>query len=143
MARERRKVFTIGYGGRTRAEVLGLLKAHGVKTLADIRVNPHNAYMGTWVKAKTAGKGIEAWLAAAGIAYGSFIELGNRFIGLPDWKERYEALLREEGDQLTERVRAAAAPYCLFCAERFATDCHRQLVARYLAERYGAVVEDL
>jgi uncharacterized protein (DUF488 family) len=57
------KVYTIGYGGRTKQEFLDLLKTNGVKTVADIRVNPHNAYMGTWVKASTPGKGIESWLA--------------------------------------------------------------------------------
>ena len=137
------KVYTIGYGGRTKQQFLDLLKTNGVKTVADIRVNPHNAYMGTWVKASTPGKGIESWLAKEGIAYQSFPELGNRFRELKDWKERYEALLRQEGDRLTERLRAAPAPYCLLCAERFAANCHRQVVARYLAEHHGVSVEDL
>jgi uncharacterized protein (DUF488 family) len=137
------KVYTIGYGGRTREEFLGLLKTHGVRTVADIRLNPQNAYMGTWVKAKTAGKGIEGWLTKEDIAYASFPELGNPFLELKDWRERYEALLAQRGEEMTARVRAAAAPYCLLCAERFAVNCHRQLVARYLAERHGVAVEDL
>ena len=29
------------------------------------------------------------------------------------------------------------------CAEKFATDCHRSLVAAYLADRYGAETQDL
>lgn len=137
------KVFTIGYGGRTKSELLALLKANGVRTVADIRLSPNNAYMGTWVKAKTPDKGIESWLAKENIEYRSFIELGNRFMGDKDWRERYGTLLREEGERLTERLRAAPAPYCLLCAEKFATDCHRRLVAAYLADRYGAETQDL
>ncbi len=137
------KVFTIGYGGRTKSELLALLKANGVRTVADIRLSPNSAYMGTWVKAKTPDKGIESWLGKENIEYRSFIELGNRFMGDKDWRERYGALLRDEGERLTERLRAAPAPYCLLCAEKFATDCHRSLVAAYLADRYGAETQDL
>jgi uncharacterized protein (DUF488 family) len=137
------KVFTIGYGGRTKSELLALLKANGVRTVADIRLSPNNAYMGTWVKAKTPDKGIESWLAKENIEYRSFIELGNRFMGDKDWRDRYGTLLSEEGERLTERLRAAPAPYCLLCAEKFATDCHRSLVAAYLADRYGAETQDL
>ena len=137
------KVFTIGYGGRTKGELLALLKANGVRTVADIRLSPNSAYMGTWVKAKTPDKGIESWLAKENIEYRSFTELGNRFMGDKDWRERYGALLRDEGERLTQRLRAVAAPYCLLCAEKFATDCHRSLVAAYLADRYAAETQDL
>ena|SRR5687768_5798263 len=104
------KVFTIGYGGRTKEEFLALLN----------------------------------WLAKEGIGYRSFIELGNDFIEDPqDWARRYEALLRTSGDILTERLRAAPGPVCLLCAERHVVDCHRFLVARYLADRHGAEIEHL
>ena len=112
------KVFTIGYGGRTKSELLALLKANGVRTVADIRLSPNNAYMGTWVKAKTPDKGIESWLGKENIEYRSFIELGNRFMGDKDWRERYGALLRDEGERLTERLRAALRPCTAFSAPR-------------------------
>ena len=79
------KVFTIGYGGRGKEDFLSLLKANAVRTVVDVRLRPDRASMGLWVKAKTADKGIERWLAAAGIGHRSLVELGNLFVDDADW----------------------------------------------------------
>lgn len=136
-------VFTIGYGGRSRDEFLTLLKAHGVQTVVDIRLRPDRASMGIWVKAKTADKGIENWLAEAGIGYRSLVELGNPFRDLPDWQERYRRLLESAGPLLTERLGDIPGPICLLCAEKHVADCHRRHVADYLVEHEAAAVRHL
>jgi len=136
-------VFTIGYGGRTRDEFLALLTAHGVRTVVDVRLRPDRASMGIWVKAKTADKGIEAWLAAAGVGYRSLVELGNVFLDLPDWPRRYEQLLAAAGGLLTERLAGLPEPVCLLCAEKRVAECHRRQVADYLAAHRGAEVRHL
>jgi len=64
-------------------DFLSLLKANDVRTVVDIRLRPDRASMGIWVKAKTADKGIESWLAAAGIGYRSLVELGISFSTMP------------------------------------------------------------
>ena len=137
------KVFTIGYGGRSKEDFLALLKANGVRTVVDIRLRPDKASMGIWVKAKTTDKGIESWLAAAGVGYRSLVELGNLFRDLPDWQHRYERLLAAAGDLLTERLAGIPEPICLLCAEKRVAECHRQQVAKYLAAHQGAEVYHL
>ena len=135
--------FTIGYGGRTKDELLALLLENGVKTVADLRLRPDRASMGIWVKAKTANKGIESWLAEAGIQYYSLIELGNMFLDFDDWQNRYEELLRTSGSLLTERLTALAGPVCLLCAEKRVLECHRLHVANFLVAQSGAEVRHL
>lgn len=137
------KVFTIGYGGREKDQFLSLLKANCVRTVVDIRLRPDRASMGIWVKAKTPDKGIESWLAKAGIEYRSIIELGNIFLDCPDWQERYKKLLDSCGELLTERLMEIPGPICLLCAEKHVSECHRQQVASFLAECKGAEVHHL
>jgi uncharacterized protein (DUF488 family) len=131
------RLFTIGYGGRTQEQFLALLRPHSIRTVVDIRLRPDRASMGMWVKAKTADKGIEAWLTAAGYEYCSLIELGNLFLGRDDWPARYEQLLQTSGGLLTERLRELRGPLVLLCAERRVAECHRRHVAEYLQRTEG------
>lgn len=137
------KVFTIGYGGRGKEDFLSLLKANDVRTVVDIRLRPDRASMGIWVKAKTADKGIESWLAEAGIGYRSLVELGNLFLDDPDWQPRYQQLLESSGELLTRRLADIPGPICLLCAEKRVLECHRLQVANYLAAHQGAEVHHL
>ena len=127
-------VFTIGYGGRSPQELLDLLKEHGIRAVVDVRLRPDRASMGTYVKAKDPDKGIRRLLAQAGIEYLSFVELGNIFLEFEDWRERYQRLLDQAGDLLTERIKETPEPFCLLCAEKRAADCHRRLIAAHLAK---------
>lgn len=136
-------VYTIGYGGRGKDEFLSLLQSRGVKTVVDIRLRPDKASMGIWVKAKTADKGIEAWLAEAGIGYRSLVELGNIFLSWPDWPQRYQELLEAAGDLLTSRLDAIPGPICLMCAEKRVDECHRKQVASFLEMHRGATIVHL
>jgi uncharacterized protein (DUF488 family) len=137
------KVFTIGYGGRDREEFVALMRANGVSLVVDVRLRPDRASMGIWKKEKTPDKGIERWLAEAGIAYRSLVELGNVFLEFPDWQRRYRELLESSGELLTERLQGIPGPYCLLCSEKRVAECHRLQVAEFLAERHGAEVTHL
>lgn len=136
-------VYTIGYGGRTRDSFLTLLAGTPVRTVVDVRLRPDRASMGLWTKARTPDKGIEKLLADAGLGYVSLVELGNPFLGLPDWPARYRRLLDAAGELLTERLAGVPGPYCLLCSERRAADCHRALIADLLARHAGAAVVHL
>jgi uncharacterized protein (DUF488 family) len=137
------KFFTIGYGGRVPAEFASILVLHGIRSVADVRIRPDRASMGAFVKARTAEKGIERLLADRGIGYRSFLELGNLFRDLDDWRPPYRALFERAGDLLVGRLGELPEPFCLLCAEKRVTECHRQVIADFLVETRGWSVEHI
>lgn len=132
--------FTIGYGGRTPTELIQLLKDNGIRTVVDVRLHPERASMGYYVKAKSPEKGIEKLLTAADIHYLWLVELGNPFMAHADWKIKYPAYLRQEGDAVFHRLEQAERPFALMCAEKKVTNCHREAIAELLAEKGWKVV---
>ncbi|MDR3620018.1 MAG: DUF488 domain-containing protein [Paludisphaera borealis] len=140
---ERREFFTIGYGGRPPEEFVGLLSAHGVKTVADVRIRPERASMGAYTKAKTSDKGIEKLLSDRGIGYRSILELGNVFLDRGDWPVIYHDLMERAGDLLVARLIDLPGPFCLLCAEKRVADCHRRIIADYLVAHLGWTVEHI
>ena len=136
------KFFTIGYGGRKPQEFLDLLNQRGVKVVIDVRLRPDHASMGSYARAKSADKGIQGLLDTVGIEYLSILELGNIFLEYGDWRERYRDLLGRAGDLLTQRLKNVPSPFCLMCAERAPAECHRSLIAEYLASK-GYEVEHI
>ena len=130
--------FTVGYGGRPPAEFVGLLTAHGVKTVVDVRARPDKASMGSYALAKDPAKGLAGLLATADIGYVSLPELGNPFLAYPDWQTRYADYLAAAGHLLFDRLTdAIPAPVALLCAEKRVADCHRRHLAEYLTRHRG------
>lgn len=136
------KFYTLGYGGRKPEEFIGLLKKHGIKAVVDVRLYPHRSSLGIYAKSKDPNKGIERLLGEADIQYFSFVELGNIFLGFDDWPQRYQCLLDKAGNLLTARLPEVPQPFCLMCAEKDASECHRRLIADYLVGK-GHQVEHL
>lgn len=129
------RLYTIGYGGRKPDDFLRLLQEHGVRAVVDVRLRPDRASMGAYARAKDRDKGIEGLLGRGGIQYLSFVEMGNVFLDFEDWEARYRRLMAQAGDLLTERLSQVPEPFCLMCAEKLAGQCHRRLIAEYLAEK--------
>ena len=129
------KIYSIGYGGRKPQEFVSLLKGKSIRSVVDVRLRPDRSSMGIYVKAKDPRKGIQNLLDGAGIQYFSFIELGNIFRDTDDWQQRYQQLMEQAGDILTERLRQVPTPFCLMCAEKRANQCHRKLIAEYLSRK--------
>jgi len=130
-----KQFFTIGYGGRSPGEFVQVLQDHRIRSVVDVRLRPDRACMGSFVKAKSPDKGIQALLAAESIEYYPFIELGNLFLEYADWRERYAQLMAVAGELLTERLSTIPEPWCLLCAEKRVDECHRKQIAEYLAGR--------
>jgi uncharacterized protein (DUF488 family) len=135
--------YTIGYGGRAPDTFASLLAQHGVRSIADVRIHPDRAAMGSYVKARSADKGIEKLLSDRGIAYRSILELGNMFRDLDDWRPSYSALFERAGDLLVARLRELPEPFCLMCAEKRVADCHRLVIADFLVRTNGWSVEHI
>jgi hypothetical protein len=62
---------------------------------------------------------------------------------MEDWPQRYRRLLDAAGPLLTERLHDIPGPICLLCAEKRVAECHRRLVAEFLAKHHGAEVRHL
>jgi uncharacterized protein (DUF488 family) len=137
------KFYTIGYGGRAPAEFASLLVLHAIRSVADVRIRPDRASMGTYVKARSPDKGIEKLLNDRGIAYRSILELGNLFRDLEDWRPSYRMLFERAGDLLIERLGDLPQPFCLLCAEKRVAECHRLVIAEFLVATKGWSVEHI
>jgi len=129
--------YTIGYGGRMPGEFLTLITAHGIRSVADVRLRPDRASMGAYSRAKDPDKGIARLLGEQGITYHPIIELGNLFLDIEDWRGPYGELLRAAGDLLTVRLADLPRPFCLLCAEKRVADCHRKMIADHLEQSRG------
>ena len=69
--------------------------------------------MGSYVRARSADKGLEKLLSDQGISYHPILELGNLFMELDDWRPAYRELLRQSGDLLAARLDGLHEPFCL------------------------------
>jgi uncharacterized protein (DUF488 family) len=137
------KFYTIGYGGRLPNDFRNLLIEHRVRSLADVRIRPDRASMGAYVKARTSDKGIEKLLAEGGILYRSFLALGNMFKDMDDWRPPYRALFDRAGDLLVGGLEELPEPFCLMCAEKRVSECHRLVIADFLVATRGWTVDHI
>lgn len=139
----RTTVFTVGHSTRSREEFVELLRAHGVRLLADVRRHPGSRRHPHFDR-----EAMEAWLAEAGVDYLHVDELGGRRDRVdPEspndgWRsDSFQAyadhLNGEEGQAALDRLEEAARrrPTAVMCAEAVPWRCHRQLIADHLVAR--------
>jgi uncharacterized protein (DUF488 family) len=135
-------VMSIGHSTRPIQELIGLLGAHHVVQLADIRTIPRSRRHPHF-----SAESLAVTLRSAGIAYRHMGELGGLRTPRPDsantaWTHpsfRGYADYMESGrfeTALDDLLRfAAAAPTAMMCAEARWWQCHRRLVADALLAR--------
>jgi uncharacterized protein (DUF488 family) len=143
-------VYTIGHSTRAAEDFVGLLREHGIRSLADVRRFP-----GSRRHPHFGREALEATLPAEGIGYHHFPELGGRRDPRPDsantgWRN---ASFRAYADYM-EGEEFGAALYRLIglagesatavmCAEAVPWRCHRNLIADALVARGHDVVHVL
>jgi uncharacterized protein (DUF488 family) len=131
------KIFTIGHSTHTFEKLLGLLKAHNVSAVCDVRSAPYSRMNPQFNR-----EGFAEQLRENQIAY---IYLGTELGGRTEDPACYEGK-RVRYDRLAQKdifqsglqsVVEGATKYslCLLCAEKEPLDCHRTLlVSRHLAD---------
>lgn len=143
-------LYTIGHSTRSLEELIEALRAHGIKTLVDIRAFPMSRRHPHFNR-----ENLEQELPRAGIEYVWKKELGGRRGKVPgesphtalrnDSFRNYAdymltpgfAAAAEEVRQLAER-----APTAIMCAERMWFQCHRMMVSDYFTA-HGHAVEHI
>jgi uncharacterized protein (DUF488 family) len=136
------RLWTIGHSTRGIDELVAMLRAHGVRHLADVRTVPRSRRHPQFDR-----DAMPAPLAAAGIAYAHLPGLGGLRKPRPDstntaWRN---AAFRGYADYMRtpefERhlagllALAAREPVAIMCAEAVPWRCHRSLVADALLAR--------
>lgn len=133
------QVVSIGYEGRSAAELIEALRYQQVTVLVDIRLTPISRKPGL---SKTA---LAAALRAAGIEYVHLRELGNPKANRPGYRageptalDLYRSVLSSDDGQsalrhVTELLDGGAV--ALLCFERDHADCHRHQVVDELGAR--------
>jgi uncharacterized protein (DUF488 family) len=143
-----RTLFTIGYEGKTQAEMLDELEAAGVALIIDVRAVAASRRPGF---SKTA---LAAGLKERGIDYLHLRPLGTPAEGrqaaragrIAEMRAIYaDQLETPEAALALEQALAEAAgrPAALLCYEREAPDCHRSMLAQRMVERARFEVRDL
>lgn len=143
-----RRLFTIGYEGKTQAEMLAELETAGVALVIDVRAVAASRRPGF---SKTA---LANGLRERGIDYLHLRPLGTPADGrqaaragrVGEMRDIYAAQLETpEAALALEQALAEAArrPSALLCYEREASQCHRSMIARRMAERAPYEVVDL
>ena len=139
---------TIGYERALLADVIGRLKAAGVKIVIDVRAVASSRRAGF---SKTL---LAASLGEAGIDYRHLRALGTPKAGrqaaraghTKEMHRIFEAHLQEPAAQLALAEAAAIVqgrPSALLCYEAEAAGCHRTIVAHRIVDALGCEIEDL
>jgi uncharacterized protein (DUF488 family) len=142
------RIFTVGHSTRSLEELVELLRAHGVKALADVR-----AFPGSRRYPHFNAENLAAELPGHGLAYLPFPALGGRRKGAADsintgWRN---ASFRAYADYmqtpafsaaLDELIHVArASPTAIMCSEAVPWRCHRSLIADALLVRGWRVLD--
>jgi uncharacterized protein (DUF488 family) len=146
MGDDRSEVYTIGHSTRSVEALIGLLRAHRVECLFDVR-----RYPGSRRNPQFGQPALERSLGEAGIAYVHEPDLGGRrrpAKGSPNafWEnDQFRGYADHMADPAfnaaVSRVVAAGrrAPVVVMCAELHPSRCHRRMLADALLLRGAAV----
>ena len=137
------RIWTIGHSTRAIDEFISLLEENAVKLVVDVRAWPSSKRYPHFNK-----EAMTESLAAHGIRYEHFLELGGKRKANPDscntaWRNAsfrgYADYMETEQfqkgiDRLLD-VAAKVGPTAIMCAEAVWWRCHRSLIADYLKSR--------
>lgn len=137
------KLFTIGFTKKSAEQFFTLLKSAGVARVLDVRLNNVSQLAGF-----TKRDDLEYFLRAIGdIGYSHLPTLAPTKDILDALKKdggtwatyetKFLTLMQERAIETQEK--AFFDRGCLLCSEHEPGECHRRLVAEYLAEKWGGI----
>jgi uncharacterized protein (DUF488 family) len=148
VAKKKPRIFTIGHSTRTFDELVEILRAHGVRAVADVRLIPKSRRYPHF-----SNEFLAAHLPGADIAYLPFKHLGGRRRPAKDspntgWRNEsfrgYADFLQTPAFEtaLDELMTAARErPTTTMCAEAVPWRCHRSLISDALLVRGWEVLD--
>ena len=126
-----KKIYTIGYEGRSREEFLKLLSEKGITHLVDVRTSPYSS-RGEFNK-----ENLKKTLFNKSILYkhkeamgGLYEEDYQELMKGEEWKESYQEL----------KELASKGPTVIMCLEKDPMRCHRRHIAEKLKEEGWEVI---
>ena len=139
------EIYTIGFTRKSAAEFFGILRRAGIKRLIDVRLN-NTSQLAGFAKRDDLAYFLEE---ICGAEYDHLPVLSpdqdlldgykKKTIPWEEYQTRFLALLgQREVEERIDRKRFDV-PTVLLCSEPGADECHRRLVAEYLARNWGDV----
>lgn len=138
------KLFTIGFTGTTARNFFGRLKAAGVRTVIDTRLNNVSQLAGFAKRddlaffAETVAGARYTCVPAMAPTKELLDAYRKKAIDWAEYERRYNALIEERAIE-TAVSRADLDGGCLLCSEAKPHRCHRRLAAEYLKAKLGDV----
>lgn len=132
-------IYTIGFTKKSLREFIELLKAAGVRALADVRLR-NTSQLAGWSKYPDFAYLLEAGFGIKYEHHPEFAPTAELLDGYKkdkDWqayKVEFNRLLAERNPVAEGRALIAQGDVCLLCAEPTPEKCHRRLVAEYLVK---------
>lgn len=139
-------ILTIGHSTRTLDEFIGMLRAHGVTALVDVRRFP-----GSRRQPQFNSETLAAPLRDAGISYEHAVALGGRRAPVagppntgfrnPQFRGYADHMATPEFARALDKLleQAERASVTVMCAEALPWRCHRSLIADAIVARGGTV----
>ena len=139
-----KKIYTIGFTGKTAEEFFTKLKVAGVKRILDIRLKNSSQLSGFAKK-----DDLKYFLMKInGIEYLHFSELAptenimdsykRKSIGWSEYEMQFNKLLAERKVENTMSHELSEGD-CFLCSEEKPNFCHRRLVSEYLQKKLGDI----
>jgi uncharacterized protein (DUF488 family) len=139
-----RRIYTIGFTKRSAEDFFETLRRRGIKRVVDVRLRNTSTLAG-FTKKDDLRYLLRKVLRTDYVhepALAPTKEILKAYKQTKDW-ENYERdfvrLLRERGLPSWLNAEALDVPSVLLCSEPDPAQCHRRLVAEYLAKRLGGV----
>lgn len=140
-----KRVYTIGYEGRTFEDFLDVLNEHGISAVADVRANPYSK------RTEFSYEFLKEKLENEGFRYYSFKKLGtprklreafkSGKISRHAFKMKFLEHLSRNFQALEKLEKIANdVPTVLMCYERNPRKCHRSIIAEILEGREFRVI---